>query len=468
MELVRDLDGQLSPHLPPHFPFRVSQTTSSGRCLVATREIRPEETVLSDSAILLGPASPYVCIVCCSHRPGRCDGCGHVLCRMCSDSGAHDSQECQALAKCTFTRDMYNIVLPVRFGLLMHRDREMFEWLMQYMDHNEERNKNKEMRESTDRMTTILSKVVTGVDKDLAWKIVGILFTNCFEFKLAEIEARALYPLVSLINHSCIPNMRHTNLINELKSEHVEGEIVVMKLEAQRTILPDTELTIRYNDYMMGHTQRQKFLSEQWFFSCACERCRDPSEFGTNTSGLPCSKQGCSSGFLLPYSCKAWRCNKCSHELAREEVEKIEENLVQLSERKPEPYNIRTCLQQLHSLSKILHNNHFIIMSLKQKFLFNFSINMKKIRDLEPEQRKKLSPLFLAQEKYCRQLLTYHEVLDPGQSGIKSRILLELRKVLLIQSRVLTDDPNTTREELANKLMEVKNLSYLVYEKVPL
>ena len=37
---------------------------------------------------------------------------------------------------------------------------------------------------------------------------------------------------------------------------------------------------------------------------------------------------------------------------------------------------------------------------------------MKKVRDLSPDQRKKLSPLFLAQEKYCRQLLTYHEVQD--------------------------------------------------------
>ena len=150
------------------------------------------------------------------------------------------------------------------------------------------------------------------------------------------------------------------------------------------------------------------------------------------------------------------------------DVERSENNLVQLAETQPVPYNIRTCLQQLHSFSKILHNNHFIIINLKQKFLFSFSINMKKFRDLAPDQRKKLSPLFLAQEKYCRQLLTYHEVLDPGQSNIKTRILLELRKVLLIQSRVLTDDPNTTRDALASKLLEVKNLSYLVYEKVPL
>eukprot|EP00092_Neocalanus_flemingeri_P020701 GFUD01022434.1.p1 GENE.GFUD01022434.1~~GFUD01022434.1.p1 ORF type:complete len:365 (+),score=72.70 GFUD01022434.1:448-1542(+) len=364
---------------------------------------------------------------------------------------------------------MYNVILPVRFSLLKERDPEMFEWLMQYMDHNMDRNKNKEMRDSTDRMATIVALAVPGIDKNLAWKIIGILFTNCFEFKLADIEARALYPLVSLINHSCIPNLRHTNLINELKSEQLEGEIVVMKLEAQRTILADTELTIRYNDYMMSQIQRQKFLSEQWFFNCSCERCRDPTEFGTMTSGLPCTSSSCLSGYLLPHlGLAAWRCNKCDHEIAEEDVERSEHNLVQLAERKPEPYNIRTCLQQLHSLSKILHNNHFIIINLKQKFLFSFSINMKKIRDLEPEQRKKLSPLFLAQEKYCRQLLTYHEVLDPGQSNIKTRILLELRKVLLIQSRVLTDDPGTTREALASKLMEVKNLSYLVYEKVTL
>ena len=153
----------------------------------------------------------------------------------------------------------------MRFGLLKYRDAEMFEWLLQYMDHNEERNKDEEMKESTDRMTTIVSLVVPGIDKSLAWKIVGILFTNCFEFKLTNIEARALYPLVSLVNHSCIPNMRHTNLINQVKSEQMEmeGEIVVMKLEAQRTILPNTELTIRYNDYMMV---RLRLLDSHHFY----------------------------------------------------------------------------------------------------------------------------------------------------------------------------------------------------------
>jgi hypothetical protein len=36
--------------------------------------------------------------------------------------------------------------------------------------------------------------------------------------------------------------------------------------------------------------------------------------------------------------------------------------------------------------------------------------------------------LSLMQEKYCRQLLAYHEVLDPGKTQIKNKLLLELRK----------------------------------------
>ena len=258
MDLVRAEDGQLTPVLPPQFPFHVTNSPVSGRCVIASREIRPGETILTDSAIILGPASPVVCIVCCSARGhrSRCPGCRHVLCQRC---GGHSEEECQALAKCGYTSDMFNIILPIRFGLLQQRDRVMFEWLLQNMDHNEERNKNEELRESTDRMTTLLAGSIPGVTKQLAWKMVGILFTNCFEFKVGDIDARALYPLVSLVNHSCIPNMRHTNLINQLETfnsqtgdkDMVDGEIVVMQLEAARTILPNTELTIRYNDYMM-------------------------------------------------------------------------------------------------------------------------------------------------------------------------------------------------------------------------
>jgi len=134
----------------------------------------------------------------------------------------------------------------------------------------------------------------------------------------------------------------------------------------------------------------------------------------------------------------------------------------------PKPFTIRSCLEQLRTLSRTLHSNHVLVMLLKQRFLFTFSIGLKKVRDLSPEQRLRLAPLFLAQEKYCRQLLAYHEVLDPGPTPLKTKLLHELRKVFLIQSRLLSDNPNVSREELVGKLEELRGLSYLVCTEVPL
>ena len=94
-------------------------------------------------------------------------------------------------------------------------------------------------------------------------------------------------------------------------------------------------------------------------------------------------------------------------------------------------------------------------------------MNLRKVRDLSLEQKQSLVPLWNAQEKYCRQLLVYHEVLDPGHSQLKTRLLLELRKILLIQSKVFSDG-NGDREELVRKLTEIKALNRMVYTEVPL
>ena len=54
MELFREGSGTLQARVPKNFPFQISYKEGLGRCLFATREIRPEEIVLTDSAILLG------------------------------------------------------------------------------------------------------------------------------------------------------------------------------------------------------------------------------------------------------------------------------------------------------------------------------------------------------------------------------------------------------------------------------
>ena len=54
MELYRDATGSLEARLAPTFPFTVGWREGQGRCLLAAREIRPQQTILTDSAILLG------------------------------------------------------------------------------------------------------------------------------------------------------------------------------------------------------------------------------------------------------------------------------------------------------------------------------------------------------------------------------------------------------------------------------
>ena len=68
----------------------------------------------ADSAIILGPASGSVCIVCYTSSRGqlaRCPTCRHLVCSSCAQ---HEAEECACLARIGHTPDMFNIVLPVR------------------------------------------------------------------------------------------------------------------------------------------------------------------------------------------------------------------------------------------------------------------------------------------------------------------------------------------------------------------
>lgn len=465
MEFDRTIQGDLSPHLSSRFPFKVDWSPAGGRCLRTTRDILPEETVLTDTCVLLGPGSPSVCIVCCSGGEGRCSGCSHSLCELCAQDGGHSLKECKLLQIVGYDQDMYNVILPIRFALMKERDDEMFSWLLMYMDHDEERRQRTDgMGDSVDRMAAIVAGCVKGITKQVAVKLIGILFTNCFELKAFQKEARALYPLVSLINHSCIPNLRHTNLIAEVNDGSQEGGVVVMKLESQRTIPSGTELTIRYNNYMQGYLQRQSFLQDEFYFTCNCVRCRDPTEFGTFASSLRCPH--CRQGFALSSQAPRWPCNNCQGSISKEEVSATEHkamDMIRVHDNSADSRNIKVVLTHLNSIKELLHPNHFIVMALKQKFLFSFGMNMKKCRSLAASQCQVLYPLLAAQESYCRQLLTYHEILDPGKSQLKTKILFELKKILLIQSKFLSESfKSEDKDQLVEKLYEIRALSSMV------
>ncbi|CAK9112495.1 Histone-lysine N-methyltransferase SMYD3 (SET and MYND domain-containing protein 3) (Zinc finger MYND domain-containing protein 1) [Durusdinium trenchii] len=78
----------------------------------------------------------------------------------------------------------------------------------------------------------------------------------------ARSEAYGVFPLASLFNHSCAPNM----------SKVLLGKWVFLR--AAREIPPGEELTQFYCDIRMPVEMRQKELSDLFGFSCNCPRCR--------------------------------------------------------------------------------------------------------------------------------------------------------------------------------------------------
>ena len=62
-------------------------------------------------------------------------------------------------------------------------------------------------------MATLIAGSLSGVKVDDVQTMIGIQHTNSFEINATGIEGRALYPIISKINHSCIPNVAHCNAI---------------------------------------------------------------------------------------------------------------------------------------------------------------------------------------------------------------------------------------------------------------
>lgn len=65
-----------------------------------------------------------------------------------------------------------------------------------------------------------------------------------------------------------------------------------------RTIQKGEEVSVNYLNIWSGQPRRRAHLRNTWFFDCACPRCSDVTEFGTNLSAFKC--ESCCEGLILP------------------------------------------------------------------------------------------------------------------------------------------------------------------------
>jgi hypothetical protein len=71
-----------------------------------------------------------------------------------------------------------------------------------------------------------------------------------------------------------------------------------MQLIAMLPIKKGEEITTRYTTPQLGTIRRQQMLQSQWYFSCRCRRCLDPTELGSFVNSVMCPE--CKIGTMVP------------------------------------------------------------------------------------------------------------------------------------------------------------------------
>lgn len=188
-------------------------------------------------------------------------------------------------------KQMYEAILPLRCLLLKTHDVPRWSQLNQMEAHTPIRKNIKSLW--TRNQTQLVDRIrdewkMKQFSEEEIHEVIGFIEVNCFEVGQNGAKARALYPNAFLLAHDCRCNTSHCD----------EPKTHKMNIMATVTINKGDPITLSYAYLLQGTLKRREHLKEGKFFWCQCERCKDPTEYGTFTSALRCPK--CQSGCILP------------------------------------------------------------------------------------------------------------------------------------------------------------------------
>lgn len=192
----------------------------------------------------------------------------------------------------------------------------------------------------------------------------------CNAHTICDVELRpigtGLYPVISILNHSCFPNAVLT----------FEGKLAVIR--AVQRIPKNTEVLISYIDTAGSTMTRQKTLEEQYFFICSCPRCMklgQPEDIqeGATLEGYRCKNHDC-VGFLLRDSAdKGFICQQCGLTRDKEEIREIASEVKLLSDKASKLLSSGYKTEAL--------DMYKMIERLQVKLCYPFSIHLMRTRD---------------------------------------------------------------------------------------
>uniref|UniRef100_A0A1S3CPQ6 Uncharacterized protein n=1 Tax=Cucumis melo TaxID=3656 RepID=A0A1S3CPQ6_CUCME len=360
-----------------------------GRSLFTTRNFRPGEEIISQE--------PYVCVPNNSPVEFRCDRCfASINLKKCSackvawycSSMCQRSEwklhrlECDALAR--LDKGRHKSVTPsIRLMIKLFIRRKLqsekvipmaatdnYKLVEELIDH---------MSGIDEKQLVLYAQMGTLVNLILQWpemnvKEIAVNFSKlaCNAHTICDSELRplgtGLYPVISIINHSCLPN---AVLV-------FEGRSAVVR--AVQHIPPGSEVSISYIETAGSTMTRQKTLKENYLFTCTCSRCVKAQEDEIKESaileGYRCTNDQC-AGFLLRNSDDTgFTCQQCGLVRSKEDIKNIASQIKSISDEASTSMSSQNYAEALfmhekvEKLQKILcHPYSISLMQTREKLL---------------------------------------------------------------------------------------------------
>lgn len=431
-----------------NFLIQIARDEKLGRFLRATREISARSVVISELPCVVGQkwnsededpeTIAFSCVGCFEPIKilhFKCPSCFWPACSPdcigLRTAELHDI-ECALLrggkgpANRTDVRTIKeyfrtDAMLALKILLLQRKNPKKFKALMEMESNEKNRLLSYNYREAEDRINYLEANFLNPLkqaeeksgqvilplkDKKTLHKIFGIIETNAMYISLSTgTEICGLFPTASLLQHSCVANCGYYfDMKNGFK----------IMVEAARDIKTGESLSTTYSHVLWSTQLRLQHLKDAKYFSCSCERCKDPTELGTNFSTLRCvgTEEGPCNGFQLPTNPtqpdNEWACNKCPVTISNEHVSfitgRMNEEIEAILSMSPSPKVLEDLIEKL---SQFLHPTHQHMFSLKHAILQLYGTH-------KDSPMESLSDELLHKKlQMCNELLQVAQTLDP-------------------------------------------------------
>nr|CAI5852284.1 unnamed protein product [Callosobruchus analis] len=465
-------------------PLEISTSKELGRHLLATRDLKPSDVILTEAPLVFGPKpqqikeGPFPCVGCCrilvDQTCERCPLCLWPVCKLdcpgLKQPNLHGF-ECTILrhkppnseAKTFYEYFRFDVLIILRALNLQNTNPKYWEIMLALEDHLEMRGPDTDVYKAVDEKIKILEEnylnplkestnkggepILQNCSPNLIHKIYGILDVNATELT-EEIEAMVLYPTASLFEHNCVPNTMQT--IDEKENFRIT-------FRAALPIKKGQHITSTYTNILWGTSARRDHLKQTKYFTCKCKRCEDPTEFGTYFSALRClgnEENSPCGGIQLPRNPTEddciWVCDRCNIQLPDKEmmnfVNHLNTEVDRVMSRRPKIAELEDVLSKLLNF---LHENHYLNYIVKHSLVQLYG---------NEGNREITAGLLTTKLKMCQDLIDITRKIDPGNARLSLYMGVLLNEKFIGTFKTITTLYEKEKKVDAGKLQEVLNI----------